>query len=160
LPAKPNNGRDDTVGQLGVLVEADPADYLLAATIRSVSAGRHDPLYVHAKVAIVDDRWLTIGSANLNAHSLLNDTQLNIVCDDPDLARDTRMRLWAEHLELDLDAVAGAEPRALVDGHWRPVAYEQLERRRLGQPPTHRLLALPGVSRRARRLLGPLQGLI
>jgi hypothetical protein len=26
--------------------------------------------------------------------------------------------------------------------------------------PTHRLLALPGVSRRSRRLLGPLQGLI
>ena len=160
LPAKPNNGRDDTVGQLGVLVGADPGDYLLAATIRAVSDGRHDPLYVHAKVGIVDDRWLTIGSANLNAHSLFNDTELNLVSDDPSLARATRVRLWAEHLELEVDAVDGADPCALVDEYWRPIAYEQSERDRHGQPPTHRLLALPGVSRRARRLLGPLQGLI
>jgi phosphatidylserine/phosphatidylglycerophosphate/cardiolipin synthase-like enzyme len=160
LPAKPNNGRDDTIGQLGVLVEADPADYLLAATIRSLSDGRHDPLYVHAKVGIVDDRWLTIGSANLNAHSLFNDTELNLVSDDPQLARDTRVRLWAEHLELGVDEVDRAHPARLVDERWRPIAYEQFQRDRHGQSPTHRLFALPGVSGRTRRLLGPLNGLI
>jgi phosphatidylserine/phosphatidylglycerophosphate/cardiolipin synthase-like enzyme len=160
LPARPNNGRDDTLGQLGMLVEADPDNYLLAATIRSVSEGREDPLYVHAKVGIVDDRWLTVGSANLNAHSLLNDTELNIVSDDPALARDTRVRLWAEHLELGIEDVADRDPCELVDGHWRSIAAEQLGLRQRGQPPTHRLLALPGVSRRTRRLLGPLQGLI
>ena len=160
LPAKPNNGRDDTIGQLGVLVEADPADHLLAATIRSVSDGRRDPLYVHAKVGIVDDRWLTIGSANLNAHSLFNDTELNLVSDDPQLARGTRVRLWAEHLELGVDEVARSHPGTLVDERWRPIAYEQLQRDRNGQSPTHRLLALPGVSGRTRRLLGPLNGLI
>ncbi len=160
LPAKPNNGRDDTLGQLGTLVEADPADYLLATTIRSLAQGRDDPLYVHAKVGIVDDCWLTVGSANLNAHSLLNDTELNIVSDDPELARNTRVRLWAEHLELPANQVADADPCQLVDSRWRPVAYEQLQRRQHGQPPTHRLLALPGISRRSRRLLGPLQGLI
>ena len=161
LPAKPNNGRDDTLGQLGMLADAaGDSGRLLAATVRSRSGDRDDPLYVHAKVAIVDDRWLTIGSANLNAHSLLNDTEMNVVCDDPDLARDTRVRLWAEHLELELDEVAGSDLSSLVDERWRPIAYEQLERRRSGAAPTHRLLALPGVSRRSRRLLGPLQGLI
>ena len=161
LPAKPNNGRDDTLGQLAILSDADHGGgRLLAATIRSLSGGREDPLYVHAKVAIVDDRWLTVGSANLNAHSLLNDTECNVATDDPELARDTRVRLWAEHLELDQPTVAGLEPHVLVDEHWRPIAAEQLERRRAGAPPTHRLLALPGVSRRSRRLLGPLQGLI
>ncbi len=161
LPAKPNNGRDDTLGQLAILSNADHGQgCLLAATIRALSNGRDDPVYVHAKVAVVDDRWLTIGSANLNAHSLLNDTELNVTTDDPELARDTRVRLWAEHLELDSATVAGHEPRVLVDEYWRAIASEQLERRRAGQPPTHRLLALPGVSRRSRRLLGPLQGLI
>jgi phosphatidylserine/phosphatidylglycerophosphate/cardiolipin synthase-like enzyme len=160
LPAKPNNGRDDTVGQLGVLVDADPADYLLAATIRSLSDGRQDPLYVHAKVGIIDDRWLTIGSANLNAHSLFNDTELNLISDDPQLARDTRVRLWAEHLELGVDAVDGAHACELVDERWRPIAYEQLQRDQHGEAPTHRLLALPGISGRTRRLLGPLNGLI
>ena len=161
LPAKPNNGADDTRGQLGVLSAADPGNRrIIAATIRGRSAERDDPLYVHAKVAIIDDRWLTVGSANLNAHSLLNDTEVNVVTHDVRLAREARLRLWAEHLELDEGAIAGLAPHEVVDQHWRPVAFEQLERRRAGRPPTHRLLALPGVSKRAGRLIGPLQGLV
>ena len=160
LPAKANNGQDSTRGQLSVLAAADDhAGRFLAATIRSRTGGREDPLYVHAKVGVVDDRWLTVGSANLNAHSLLNDTEMNVITDDAGLARATRERLWAEHLELDRDAVAGADPVALIDEHWRPTAAEQLERREQGAPPTHRLIALPGVSKRSARLLGPLQGL-
>jgi phosphatidylserine/phosphatidylglycerophosphate/cardiolipin synthase-like enzyme len=160
LPAKANNGQDDTRGQLSVLAEADDGGgRFLAATLRARTAQRDDPLYVHAKVGIVDDRWLTVGSANLNAHSLLNDTEMNVVTDDAELARRTRERLWAEHLELDASAVAGSDPVALVDDHWRPIAAEQLARRERGEPPTHRLLALPGVSRRSSRLLGPLEGL-
>ena len=161
LPAKPNNGKDDTLGQLAALVDADDgAGRLLATTIRSLSESRDDPLYVHAKVGIVDDRWLTIGSANLNDHSLFNDTEMNVVTDNVDLVRETRVRLWAEHLQLDHSAVADAEPTRLVDERWRPIAEEQLARRDAGQPPTHRLLLLPGVSRRSGRLLGPLQALI
>jgi phosphatidylserine/phosphatidylglycerophosphate/cardiolipin synthase-like enzyme len=160
LPAKANNGQDDTRGQLSVLAEADDkADRFLAATLRSRTGLRDDALYVHAKVGIVDDRWLTVGSANLNAHSLLNDTEMNVVSDDADLARRTRVRLWAEHLELEAETVAARDPVELVDDHWRPIAAEQLRRRDAGQPATHRLLALPGVSKRASRLLGPLQGL-
>ena len=95
LPAKANNGAEDTRGQLGVLVEADNGHgRVLGATIRSMAAegGRADPLYVHAKVAVVDDRWLIVGSANLNAHSFFNDTELCVVTDDAALARDTRVR--------------------------------------------------------------------
>jgi phosphatidylserine/phosphatidylglycerophosphate/cardiolipin synthase-like enzyme len=161
LPRRANNGQDDTRGQLGRLVAADDgAGRLLAATLRSRSGGRTDPLYVHAKVGIVDDRWLTIGSANLNAHSLMNDTEMNVVTDDADLVRDTRERLWAEHLELSRDDVRGRPPGELVDEHWIPIAHEQGRRERDGAAATHRLIALPGVSRRSRRLLGPLTGLI
>jgi hypothetical protein len=84
---------------------------------------------------------------------------MNVVTDDAGLARATRQRLWAEHLELDHDTVAGADACALVDEHWRPIAAEQLERRQRDVPPTHRLIALPGVSKRAGRILGPLEGL-
>jgi phosphatidylserine/phosphatidylglycerophosphate/cardiolipin synthase-like enzyme len=161
LPAKANNGQDDTKGQLGVLVDADDgAGRLLAATLRSRTGARADPLYVHAKVGIVDDRWLTVGSANLNAHSLLNDTEMNVATDALELARDTRLRLWAEHLEIDVSAIADRPPHVVIDDLFKPIANEQLDRRRSGLPPTHRLLALPGVSRRSQRLLGPLQGLI
>ncbi|MGZ4391194.1 MAG: hypothetical protein ACXVRK_03570 [Gaiellaceae bacterium] len=37
-----------------------------------------DPIYVYAKVGIVDDAWVTLGSANLNDHSLFNDTAVNL----------------------------------------------------------------------------------
>ena len=161
LPRRANNGQDDTKGQLGRLIAADDGNgRLLAATLRSRTGGRTDPLYVHAKVGIVDDRWLTIGSANLNAHSLMNDTEMNVTTDDPELARDTRERLWAEHLERSPEEVRGRAPHSLVDEQWIPIAYEQLRRERDDLEPTHRLIALPGVSQRSRRLLGPLAGLV
>jgi hypothetical protein len=47
-----------------------------------------------------------------------------------------------------------------VDTVWRAIAAEQRERRAAGAPLTHRLVELPGVSRRSRRLLGPLDALL
>ena len=161
LPSKANNGQDDTKGQLGRLIAADgDAGRLLAVTLRSLTEQRDDPLYVHAKVGIVDDRWLTVGSANLNAHSLMNDTEMNVCTDDGELARHTRLRLWAEHLDTDVETIADRPASVVVDEMWRPIAGEQLRRREAGEPPTHHLLALPGVSRRSGRLLGPLVGLV
>jgi phosphatidylserine/phosphatidylglycerophosphate/cardiolipin synthase-like enzyme len=161
LPARANNGQDDTSGQLSVLLEADDGGArLLAATLRSLTRERDDRLYVHAKVGIVDDMWLTVGSANLNSHSLLNDTEMNVVTDDSELVRATRIRLWSEHLALAPEEIADEDPCRTVDERWRPTALEQLQRMRDDEPPTHRLLALPGVSKRSRRLLGPLVGLV
>jgi phosphatidylserine/phosphatidylglycerophosphate/cardiolipin synthase-like enzyme len=161
LPARPNNGADETRGQLGVLAEADGgAGRLLACTL--YQRGDDDaakPVYVHAKIGIVDDEWLTIGSANLNEHSLFNDTEFNVVCREPTLVRETRLRLWAEHLERRVEEVAG-HPAEVVDTIWRPVAEEQLARRESEAPLTHKLVRLPHVSRRSRRLLGPLQGFV
>jgi phosphatidylserine/phosphatidylglycerophosphate/cardiolipin synthase-like enzyme len=88
LTAKPNNWADTTRGQLGVLAAADDgAQRFLATTISALSGRLAGPLYVHAKIGIVDDVWLTVGSANLNEHSLFNDTEMNIVTCDPRVAR-------------------------------------------------------------------------
>jgi hypothetical protein len=81
---------------------------------------------------------------------------MNLLCLDPAVARETRLRLWAEHLEATADEVGG-DPAALVDERWRPIAEEQLQRLEDGEPLTHRLVMLPGVSRRRRRVLGPMQ---
>jgi phosphatidylserine/phosphatidylglycerophosphate/cardiolipin synthase-like enzyme len=160
LPSRANNGQEDTRGQLAVLADADRDAHRFLATTISARTGRTvDRVYVHAKIGIVDDRWLTIGSANLNAHSLFNDSEMNVVTCDPALARDTRLRLWAEHLERDRDAVEG-DPTAVVDEVWRPTAQGELERERRGQPRTHRLIELPPASRRVDRLLGPLDALV
>jgi phosphatidylserine/phosphatidylglycerophosphate/cardiolipin synthase-like enzyme len=161
MPAHPDSGNDDSHGQVGVLVEADAgAGRFLACALYARAASRKEPIYVHAKIGIVDDRWLTIGSANLNEHSLFNDTEVNLVSCEPGLAKATRTRLWAEHLELPLEDVCGRDPVELVDEWWKPIAEEQLGRRNRGEPLTHRLVRLPGVSARSRRLLGPLQSLV
>jgi len=160
LPARPTSGGDDTRGQLGTLLQADDgAGRLLACTLYAVGGAREWPVYVHAKVGIVDDSWMTIGSANLNEHSLFNDTEMNLVTRDSVLIRDTRLRLWAGHLERDVEAISG-NPTTVIDTIWKPTAEEQAERRARGQRLTHRLTTLPGVSRRSRLLLGPLQGLV
>jgi phosphatidylserine/phosphatidylglycerophosphate/cardiolipin synthase-like enzyme len=95
LPAKAKNGQEDTRGQLGVLADADAgAGRFLPCTIWQPGSDARQ-VYVHAKIGIVDDRWLTIGSANLNEHSLFNDTEMNLVTHDEGLARAVRLRLWA-----------------------------------------------------------------
>jgi phosphatidylserine/phosphatidylglycerophosphate/cardiolipin synthase-like enzyme len=158
LPAKPNNGKDDTRGQVGQLIEADDDNgRFLACTLYQRGSGM--PVYVHAKIGIVDDEWLTIGSANLNEHSLFNDTEVNVVCRDPGVVRATRLRLWSEHLECSPE-VLDAPVAEVVDQRWFLRAEEQLARLSRGEPPTHRLARLPHASRRSERLLGPINGLL
>jgi phosphatidylserine/phosphatidylglycerophosphate/cardiolipin synthase-like enzyme len=160
LPRKPSNGADTTRGQLSRLLDADDGNRrLLAVTISTHDGQESAPVYVHAKLGIVDDEWMTIGSANLNEHSLFNDTEVNVATDDRELIHATRLRLWAEHLRrpaTDLDT----DPTDVIDNLWRPTAEEQARRERAGEPRTHRLTLLPDVSRRAGRLQGPLRGLL
>ncbi|MGY2873314.1 phosphatidylserine/phosphatidylglycerophosphate/cardiolipin synthase-like enzyme [Marmoricola sp. URHA0025 HA25] len=101
------------------------------------------PVYVHAKVCIVDDEWMTCGSDNLNLRSWTHDSEVTCGVVDPDgrLPRELRATLWAEHLGLppddprlaDLDGAAAlwaqraGEPGARIQAHVlepvrRPVA--------------------------------------
>ncbi|MDX6399900.1 MAG: hypothetical protein QOF27_506 [Gaiellaceae bacterium] len=160
LPSKPTTGTDDTRGVLGELIEEDEdAGRILACSLYARSGPLADPVYVHAKIGIVDDAWITLGSANLNEHSLFNDTEMNLVAHDPDLAGRTRRRLWAEHLELPIEQVPD-DPIRAIDDIWKPISKEQLQRRIEGRPLTHRLARLPHVSRRSSRALGPITGLV
>ena len=93
-------------------------------------------------------RWLTVGSANLNEHSLFNDTEVNVVVRDEALARDARLRLWSEHLE---QAAREATRAASIDELWRPLA-ERAAREDAASSGSCR-----GVSRRSRALLRPAQ---
>jgi phosphatidylserine/phosphatidylglycerophosphate/cardiolipin synthase-like enzyme len=149
LPADPNNGRDDTRGQLGVLVnaakEGGDENRFLACTLFQP---RGTAVYDHSKAAIVDDVWLTVGSANLNEHSLFNDTEVNAVVRTEPFVRDARLRLWSEHLETD----AAGEPCRVIDELWRPRAAEA--------SPERKLRLLRGVSRRSQALWGPINGLV
>ena len=139
-------------GAISALIHADDGgERFLACTLYARTGPLRDLVYVHSKIGVVDDRWLTIGSANLNERSMFNDSEVNIVTLDEGLARRTRLGLWEEHLETaDVDG----DPVAVVDDLWRPIAAEQLELLQRGRPLTHRLVMLPGVSRRSRRISG------
>jgi len=82
---------------------------------------------------------------------MFNDSEVNVVSLDVQLARTTRSRLWEEHLET---SEVDGDPTRIVDELWRPIAKEQLARLESGRPLTHRLVMLPGVSKRARRIAG------
>jgi phosphatidylserine/phosphatidylglycerophosphate/cardiolipin synthase-like enzyme len=52
----------------------------------------YEEVYVHAKTAVVDDRWATIGSTNLVFSSFQGDTEMNISFWDAEVARAFRVR--------------------------------------------------------------------
>ncbi|HJU35895.1 MAG TPA: phosphatidylserine/phosphatidylglycerophosphate/cardiolipin synthase family protein [Gaiellaceae bacterium] len=162
LPAHPNNGADDSRGQVGLLIDADKKSgddttRFLACTLYQPGPGGN-PVYVHSKAAVIDDTWLTVGSANLNAHSLFNDTEANVVVRHPELAREVRLRLWEEHLERPRAEIDG-DPARVFDELWKPLAEERLERRRRDGWADGKLTLLPHVSRRTEAFWGPLNGL-
>lgn len=76
----------------------------------------HDgvPVYVHAKVCVVDDVWSCVGSDNLNRRSWTHDSELTCAVLDADgrFARDLRLRLLREHLDRADD---GSEDGGLVE---------------------------------------------
>jgi phosphatidylserine/phosphatidylglycerophosphate/cardiolipin synthase-like enzyme len=86
------------------------------------------PIYVHAKVCVVDDVWASVGSDNFNRRSWTHDSELSCAVLDETrderepldpagrgdgarvYARNLRLRLMAEHLDL-----AGEQVGDLVD---------------------------------------------
>jgi phosphatidylserine/phosphatidylglycerophosphate/cardiolipin synthase-like enzyme len=108
LPDHPNVGRAFTDAGLSRLQQEAPEavanGQLHAFTLGTATNSDNDlhyrPVYVHAKVAIVDDLWTTVGSGNLNNRGMRDDTEMNVATLDPALARGLRLMLWAEHLGL------------------------------------------------------------
>jgi phosphatidylserine/phosphatidylglycerophosphate/cardiolipin synthase-like enzyme len=56
------------------------------------------PIYVHAKVCVVDDTWATIGSDNLNRRSWTHDSELTCAVLADGFASGLRLALAREHL--------------------------------------------------------------
>ncbi|MEP6852562.1 MAG: phospholipase D-like domain-containing protein [bacterium] len=89
------------------------------------------PVYVHAKVCVIDDQWASVGSDNFNRRSWTHDSELTVAVWDSERTgggarrypRDLRLTLAREHLDqpdADLDAAsmfgAFAESAAALQG--------------------------------------------
>jgi phosphatidylserine/phosphatidylglycerophosphate/cardiolipin synthase-like enzyme len=82
------------------------------------------PIYVHAKVCVIDDTWTSIGSDNINLRSWTHDSELSVAIVDGDPAtgfgRAVRLRLNREHLQrADGDDADLREPVGLFDAYAR-----------------------------------------
>ncbi|GAA3806693.1 phospholipase D family protein [Nocardioides panacisoli] len=95
------------------------------------------PIYVHAKVCVVDDTWTTIGSDNLNLRSWTHDSEMTCAFVDPDgtLPRQLRSALWAEHLGLADEDPRLPDPSDPV-GLWNERVGAPGSRIRRHEPPT------------------------
>ena len=125
LPARADRGKWANDRCVGMLRDADNGRGIVSVYSLYTSGPRagtrpftYRPTYVHAKVAIVDDEWCTVGSANLNDRGLVTDSEINAVVRDGNIARNLRIDLWAEHLVLPREQVALADAHALADHTW------------------------------------------
>jgi phosphatidylserine/phosphatidylglycerophosphate/cardiolipin synthase-like enzyme len=91
--------------EIAVKHERDLGIYYTAATLTAM--GPEKSTYIHSKVLIVDDRLLSVGSANITNRSMGMDTELNLTWEagphEPDLVRSirrVRANLLAEHTGL------------------------------------------------------------
>lgn len=108
LPDHPDPGRSYTDAALKRLREEAPTAvtdgrlmiFCLGTSIRKEDGEHYRSIYIHAKVAIVDDLWATAGSANLNNRGMRDDIEMNVATLDRDLAFGLRLMLWSEHLGL------------------------------------------------------------
>jgi phosphatidylserine/phosphatidylglycerophosphate/cardiolipin synthase-like enzyme len=158
LPARATSGKWDNDKHVeairsfdGGRGNADVYSLYASGPLSGVRGFGYRPTYVHAKVAIIDDEWLTIGSANLNNRGLITDSEINVSVTDPAVAKALRCRLWAEHLGVREDDIASADPIAMIDGAWKQHARDNADIIRRGDRPlisqVHRYLPgrMPGA---------------
>jgi len=75
--------------------------------------------FLHAKVAVIDGRWATVGSSNIDPFSLLMAREANVVVDDENFAR---------QLRASLTQLIDTGARAVVRENWsqQPLAARSL----------------------------------
>jgi len=140
LTLRPNQvGREQAVG---VLLGAAPD----RVAIYDIENADGTPVYVHAKISVIDDVWASVGSDNFNRRSWSHDSEIACAVIDEErdprnpvdpaglgdgarkFARDLRLQLWREHLgredgdDADLidptEAVAKFKEAALALERW------------------------------------------
>jgi phosphatidylserine/phosphatidylglycerophosphate/cardiolipin synthase-like enzyme len=167
LPAHAYTGKYDNDEHVRLLHDTDGGRgifhaYSLYATGPAFGSSgyRYLPIYVHGKVSIVDDAWVSVGSANLNRRGLATDTEMNVQAMAPEVARALRIHLMAEHLGMPEEAVAAVDPIHLIDQESRLTAERLTDRLRRGEPPPagHLYPYIPG-SNPGSRLLDLMQDL-
>ncbi len=124
------------------------------------------PVYVHAKICVLDDVWSIVGSDNLNMRSWTHDSELSAAVMDADGGTDfgssLRLRLAREHLDgADADVL---DAHAMFDAYRDAAAALDAwhDGGRVGERPAGRLrrYRVPKLTRLQRTLAEPTYRLI
>ncbi len=128
-------GPANRLGQIDAMRRLDAAGPDRVA-VYDVENEAGTPIYVHAKICVVDDVWTTCGSDNVNRRSWTSDSELTVAVLDPErdarepldvsahgdgarrLSRDLRLQVMAEHLEVPADDTRLLDPVSAFD-LWR-----------------------------------------
>jgi phosphatidylserine/phosphatidylglycerophosphate/cardiolipin synthase-like enzyme len=132
-PARPESSGQDAAIEV---VRAAGGD---RAAFYNLENERGTPIYVHAKVCVIDDTWAMVGSDNINRRSWSHDSELScaVLGDERDereprdpgdkgdgarfFARELRLKLWREHLGEAFGEAAALDPASGFD-LWRDAA--------------------------------------
>ena len=60
---------------------------------------RRKQIYIHSKLMIVDDKWITVGSANTDRDGFEASTEFDLGIVSATLSQRLRVKLWREHLK-------------------------------------------------------------
>jgi phosphatidylserine/phosphatidylglycerophosphate/cardiolipin synthase-like enzyme len=86
--------------------------------------GEWMPVYVHSKIMIIDDVFLTLGSANINTRSMEVDSELNICHEHAGVTAPLRKRLWGIHT----NGMGAQEDAAKAFKSWADIIEENARR--------------------------------
>jgi phosphatidylserine/phosphatidylglycerophosphate/cardiolipin synthase-like enzyme len=97
-------------------------------------------IYIHSKLMIIDDVFITVGGANMNERSMSIDSEINIAATGQLYAADLHQRVFA--LQSGGDIQGSGKPDELPDTFkmWTKLMNDILSKMRKGQPMTGFLL--------------------
>jgi phosphatidylserine/phosphatidylglycerophosphate/cardiolipin synthase-like enzyme len=73
--------------------------------VKGLGAARD--IYIHSKLLMIDDSFMTLGSANMNQRSMAADSEINVATDSIPHTRALRQRVWGQQTGGTLDGGSG-----------------------------------------------------
>lgn len=97
-------------------------------------------IYIHSKLMIIDDVFLTVGSANLNQRSMASDSEINVGVTGVAHAAKLRERVFGLNSGGDIPGTGSAAELPNVFKNWNSRMRDNVTQMRKGQPMTGFLL--------------------
>lgn len=104
---------------------------------------RFREIYIHSKLLMVDDTFVTLGSANLNQRSMAVDSEINLAALAPEKVRELRREIWTQIGGGDCSGGNGSRAEiALAFQRWKALMSKNAKNKRNSYAITNQLLPL------------------